>query len=67
MNKYTYNFHNFWRIGTFGRDIYNDAVTTKEADNYQRDLLIETLGFRKQVKPKNLEKKQEKGDVLKNL
>ena len=26
-NKYTFNFQNFWTISTFGRDIYNGAIT----------------------------------------
>ena len=39
----------------------------KEADNDKSDLLVEILIFRKQVKPKNKEKKQKKEDVLKNL
>ena len=59
-NKYTYNFQNFRTISTFGRDIYNGTITTKEADNNQSDLLVEILNFRKQVKPKNTEKKQQK-------
>ena len=32
----------------------------KEANNDQSDLLVEILIFRKQVKPKNIEKKQKK-------
>ena len=67
MNKYTYNFQNFWTKSTFGRDIYNGAITKREADNDQSDLLVKILSFRKQVKPKNLEKKQQKEDVLKKL
>ena len=61
-NEYTYNFQNFRTINTFDRDIYNDAITLKEAD-----LLVEILRFRKQVKPKNLEKNQKKKDALENL
>ena len=61
-NKYTYNFQNIGTIRIFG-DIYNGTITTKEADN----LLGEILNFRKQVKPKNTEKKQQKEDVLKNF
>ena len=66
-NKYTYNFQNFSAISTFGRDIYNGTITKKEADEDQSDLSVEILNFRKQVKPKNTEKKQQKEDVLKNL
>ena len=32
MNEYTYNFQNYRRIDTIGRDVYNDAITLKEAD-----------------------------------
>ena len=66
-NEYTYNFQNFRTINTFARDIYNGTITLKEADNDQRDLLVEILNFRKQVKLKNPEKKQQKEDVLENL
>ena len=66
-NKYTYNFQNFQIISTFGRDIYNGTIIKKEADEDQSDLLVEMLNFRKQVKPENPEKKQQKEDVLKNL
>ena len=61
-NEYTYNFQNFRTINTFDRDINNSAITLKEAD-----LLVEILNFRKQVKPKNLEKNQKKKDALENL
>ena len=53
-------------INTFAEDIYNDTITLKEADKDQSDLLVEILNFRKQVKPKTLQKKQKK-DVLENL
>ena len=45
-NEYTYNFKNFRTISTFGRDVYNDTVTKKEADEDQSDLLVEILNFR---------------------
>ena len=67
INKYKHNFQNFRTINTFGREIYNGTITIKEADNDQRDLLVEILNFRKHVKPKNREKKQQKEDVPKNL
>ena len=66
-NKCTYNFQNVQTRSTFGRDIHNGTFTRKEADNDQSDLLVEILNFRKQVKPKNTEKKQQKEDILKNL
>ena len=56
-NKYRYNFQNFWTINTFDRDIYNSKVNLKEADEDKSSLLVEILKIRKQVKPKNPEKK----------
>ena len=67
MNKCTYSFHNFRTISTFSGDIFNSTITIKEADTDQNDLLVEILNFRKQGKPENKEKKQQKEDVLKNL
>ena len=66
-NKYAFNFQNLWAISTFGRNIHNDKITAEEADEDQRDLLVEVLNFKKKVKPKIPEKKQQKEDVLKNL
>ena len=57
----------FRTINTFGRGIYNGTITLKEAAKDQRYLLTEILNFRKEVKPKNPEKKQQKEDVLENL
>ena len=59
-NEQIHNFQNFRTINSFGRDIYNATITMKEANIDQNDLLVETLIFRKQVKPKNKEKKQKK-------
>ena len=56
-----------WAISTFGRNIHNDKITAEEADEDQRDLLVEVLNFKKKVKPKIPEKKQQKEDVLNNL
>ena len=64
MNKCTYSFHNFPTISTFSGDIFNSTITIKEADTDQNDLLVEILNFRKQGKPKNKEKKQQKEEVL---
>ena len=65
-NKYTYNLQNFRAISTFGRNIYNSTFTKKEADEDQSDLLGKILNFRKQVKPKKPEEKQQEEDVLKS-
>ena len=32
-NEYTYSFQNFQTIKTFGKDIYDDTITLKEADD----------------------------------
>ena len=64
-NKFTSWFQNFQTITTFGRDIYDGTINTKEADEEEGDLLVEMLIFRRKVKPKNTEKKQQKKDVLK--
>ena len=31
-NEYTCSFKNFWTINTFGRDVYYDKITSKEAE-----------------------------------
>ena len=66
-NEYTYSFKNFQTIKTFGRDIYEGEITIKEANEYQADLLVEIMNFRKNTKPRSPEKKQEKEIVLQNL
>ena len=38
----------------------------KEANEYQTDLLVEIMSFKKNTKPRSQEKKQEKEIVLKN-
>ena len=57
-NDYTYNFKNFQTIKTFGQDIQEGKITVKEADEYQKDLLVEIKSFKKHAKPKSLEKKK---------
>ena len=65
-NEYTYSFENFQTIKTFGEDIYDGTITLKEANDYQTDLLIEIMNFKKKTKPKSpgktkkTKKKQEK-------
>ena len=59
-NDYTYNFKNFQTIKTFGQDIQEGKITVKEADEYQKDLLVEIKSFKKHAKPKSLEKKKKK-------
>ena len=66
-NEYTYSFKNFQTIKTFGRDIYEGKITIEEANEYQTDVLVEIISFKKHTKPRSQEKKQEKEIVLKNL
>ena len=57
-NEYTFSFEDFQAIKTFGRDIYEGKITIKEADEYQKDLLVEIKSFKKHAKPRSLEKKK---------
>ena len=66
-NKYTYSFENFQTIKTFGRDICEGKIIIEEADEYQANLLVEIMNFKKNTKSRNRGKKQEKEIVLKNL
>ena len=50
-------------IRTFVKDIYDGAIMLKEADKYQKDLLVEIMNFKKNTKPKS----PKKNIVLKNL
>ena len=45
---------------TFGRDIYKDKITIKEADEYPADLLTEIMNFRKNTKSRSQEKNEKK-------
>ena len=66
-NEYTYSFKNFQTIRTFGKDIYDGTIKLEEADEYQTNLLVEIMNFKKNTKPRSPEKKQEKEIALKNL
>ena len=63
-NEYTYSFKNFQTIKTFGRDIYEGKITIKEADEYQKDLLVEIMNFRKTKKKKKSKKKNKEEKVF---
>ena len=58
-NEYTDSFKNFQTTKAFGRDIYEGKITIKEADEYQKDLLLEIMNFRKtkESRKKNKEEK----------
>ena len=47
--EYTYSFKNFQTIKAFGRDIYEGKITIKEADEYQKDLLVKIMSFKKHM------------------
>ena len=66
-NEYTYSFINFQTIKTFGRDIYEGKITIKGADEYQTDLLVEILNFKKNTKPRSQEKTARKKNKKKKL
>ena len=53
---YIYNFENFQTIKTFGKNIYDGTFMLKEADDYQTDLLVEIMNFKKKTKPRSPEK-----------
>ena len=66
-NEYTFSFENSQTKKTFGRDIYEGKITIKAADEYQKDLLVEIMSFRKNTKPMSQVKKREKEIDLKNV
>ena len=49
-NEYTYSFKNFQTIKAFGKDVYEGKITVKEADEYQKDLLVQIMSFKKHRK-----------------
>ena len=55
-NEYTYSFKDFRTPRTFGKDIYDSAIMIKGADEYQKDLLVEIMNFKKNTKPKSPKK-----------
>ena len=67
-NGYTYSSKIFRTIKTFDKDIYDNEINLKEADEDQNSLSVEILNIRKQIKHINPERiKQQKGSILKNL
>ena len=63
-NECKCSFKNSQTVKTFSRDIYECKITIKEANEYQTDLLAEIMNFKKNMKPRSPEKKQEKEIVL---
>ena len=66
-NDYICSFKSFRTINTFGRDIYNDTMTVKEADKDKSSLLVEIMSFKSKIKSQNTEKEKRKKSILKNL
>ena len=62
--EYTYSFKNFQTIKAFGRNIYEGKITIKEADEYQKDLLVKIMSFRK-IRNQGVIKKKKKKLILK--
>ena len=57
-SEFTYSFKIVQTIKTFGRDIYEGKIAIEEANEYQKDLLVEIMVFRKNTKPKRQGKKR---------
>ena len=60
-NEHTCVYKNFWTIKTFDIDIYNSF---KEADEDQKNLLVEILNFRKEIKNKSPAKKNDRKKIF---
>ena len=58
-SEYTYS------LKTFGRDIYNSEISLKDAHNDQTNFLVEIMALKKNTKPQNQEKINEKRRFLK--
>ena len=65
-NGYTYSFKNFQAKKTFGRDSYEGKITIKEADEYQKDLLVEIMSFEK-IQNEEVKKKVRKRNCSSKL
>ena len=66
-NEYIYGFKNFQTIKTFDRDTHEGKITIEEADEYQKDLLVEIMSFRKKYKTKESIKETRKRNCSKKL
>ena len=63
----SYSFKNFRTIRVFGNDIYNGMITLEETDKDQSSLVNEINIFNSSIRPKTLEKRQNKKDTIENL
>ena len=63
-NEYIYSFKNFQKK-SFGSDIYEGNIMLKETDEYQADLLVKIMSFKKNTRPKSPEKNKKEKLFLK--
>ena len=61
-NKHIYNFQQFEAIRPFAKNILGGKTALNNADEYQSNLLVETMNLKKNTKLKNPE--QKKRDTL---
>ena len=59
-SEYTNSFNNFQTMRNFGKDIYNDEITLKEADDDQNNLLVEIIDFKNKKITRSREKIRKK-------
>ena len=62
--KYTYTFKQFEAIRSLAKNIFDGTLTLNNADEDQRNLLIEIVNFKKDGKAKDLNEKNKKGFKL---
>ena len=62
--KYTYTFKQFEAIRSLAKNIFDGKLTLNNADEDQRNLLIEIVNFKKDGKAKDLKEKNKKGFKL---
>ena len=60
INKHIYNFQQFEAIKPFAKNVLGGKTTLNNADEYQSNLLVETMNLKKNTKPKTTEKKKER-------
>ena len=63
-NEHIYSFKNFQKK-SFGSDIYEGNIMLKETDEYQADLLVKIMSFKKNTRPKSPEKNKKEKLFLK--
>ena len=61
------NFQQFEAKRSFAKNIFVDKIILINADEYQFNLLVKIMNFKKVTKLKNQEKKEQKEHTLKSL